>query len=104
MAVAKRKIEKAPVLNKQMIETGLALMVFAHEREIDRTSELRLYFEVARAQLEGEPVTLATLVRLTKTPFSTASRVMWDLSQKGLIRYESHSTDRRKKLLVAIIP
>ena len=37
-------------------------------------------------------------------PFSTASRVVWSLTEEGgeigVIRYQSHPTDRRKKLLV----
>jgi hypothetical protein len=37
-------------------------------------------------------------------PFSTASRVVWSLTEEGgsigVIRYQSHPTDRRKKQLV----
>ncbi len=37
-------------------------------------------------------------------PFSTASRVVWSLTEDGgnigVIRYQSHPTDRRKKHLV----
>jgi DNA-binding MarR family transcriptional regulator len=60
--------------------------------------------EVRKAELEGTPHTLASLVKKLKMPFSTASRVVWSLTEEGgeigVIRYQSHPTDRRKKLLV----
>ena len=60
--------------------------------------------EVRKAELEGAPHTLASLVKKLKMPFSTASRVVWSLTEEGgeigVIRYQSHPTDRRKKLLV----
>jgi DNA-binding MarR family transcriptional regulator len=60
--------------------------------------------EVRRAEAEGTPHTLASLVRKLKMPFSTASRVVWSLTEGGgdigVVRYQSHPTDRRKKHLV----
>jgi DNA-binding MarR family transcriptional regulator len=60
--------------------------------------------EVRKAELEGAPHTLASLVKKLKMPFSTASRVVWSLTEEGgeigVIRYQNHPTDRRKKLLV----
>jgi len=60
--------------------------------------------EVRRAEAAGEPHTLASLVKKLKMPFSTASRVVWSLTEEGgeigVIRYQSHPTDRRKKYLV----
>ena len=60
--------------------------------------------EVRRAERAGAPHTLASLVKKLKMPFSTASRVVWSLTEEGgeigVIRYQSHPTDRRKKHLV----
>jgi hypothetical protein len=60
--------------------------------------------EVRRAEAAGTPHTLASLVKKLKMPFSTASRVVWSLTEDGgeigVIRYQSHPTDRRKKHLV----
>jgi DNA-binding MarR family transcriptional regulator len=60
--------------------------------------------EVRRAEATGTPHTLASLVKKLKMPFSTASRVVWSLTEDGgeigVIRYQSHPTDRRKKHLV----
>jgi DNA-binding MarR family transcriptional regulator len=60
--------------------------------------------EVRKAENEGGPHTLASLVKKLKMPFSTASRVVWSLTEEGgeigVIKYQSHPTDRRKKHLV----
>jgi hypothetical protein len=60
--------------------------------------------EVRKAELDGQPHTLASLVKKLQMPFSTASRVVWSLTEEGgdvgVIRYLSHPTDRRKKQLV----
>lgn len=59
--------------------------------------------EVRKAQRDGSPHTLASIVKKLRMPFSTASRVVWSLTEEGgdigIIRYLSHPTDRRKKLL-----
>src|SRR6185436_14527821 len=59
--------------------------------------------EVRRAEREGEPHTLASLVKKLKMPFSTVSRVVWSLTEEGgdigVIRYLKHPSDRRKKQL-----
>ena len=60
--------------------------------------------EVRKAERDGNPHTLASIVKKLKMPFSTASRVVWSLTEEGgdigIIKYLSHPTDRRKKLLV----
>jgi len=60
--------------------------------------------EVRKAERDGVPHTLASLVKKLKMPFSTASRVVWSLTEEGgdigVIRYQSHPTDRRKKQLI----
>ena len=60
--------------------------------------------EVRKAEREGSPHTLASIVKKLKMPFSTASRVVWSLTAEGgdigVVRYLNHPTDRRKKLLV----
>ena len=60
--------------------------------------------EVRKAEREGSPHTLASIVKKLKMPFSTVSRVVWSLTAEGgdigIVRYLNHPTDRRKKLLV----
>jgi DNA-binding MarR family transcriptional regulator len=61
--------------------------------------------EVRKAERDGSPHTLASIVKKLKMPFSTASRVVWSLTEEGgdigIIRYLNHPTDRRKKLLLS---
>src|SRR5262245_42502549 len=63
-----------------------------------------MMLEVRKAERDGNPHMLASLVKKLKIPFSTASRVVWSLTEEGgnigIIKYQSHPTDRRKKLLV----
>jgi DNA-binding MarR family transcriptional regulator len=60
--------------------------------------------EVRKAERDGNPHTLASIVKKLKMPFSTVSRVVWSLTEDGghigIIKYLNHPTDRRKKLLV----
>jgi DNA-binding MarR family transcriptional regulator len=60
--------------------------------------------EVLVAERDGDPHTLVSLVKKLNMPFSTASRVVWSLTKEGgdlgIVRYEQHPTDRRKKYLV----
>jgi DNA-binding MarR family transcriptional regulator len=60
--------------------------------------------EVRKAERDGTPHTLASLVKKLKMPFSTASRVVWSLTTEGgnigVVSYQPHPTDRRKKHLV----
>lgn len=65
-----------------------------HRNKLD-VAEARVIAET----MSGEPKTLAAVVKALKMPFSTASRVCWELSERGLLTYASHPTDRRKKLL-----
>jgi DNA-binding MarR family transcriptional regulator len=70
--------------------------------EISSVEEANVYVTVLQASMvDAKPITLAQVVKATKIPFSTASRMAWSLSQRGLIKYQAHPTDRRKKLLIA---
>ena len=44
-------------------------------------------------------VTLADIHKKTGMPFSTLSRLAWGLSQRRLLSYVEHPTDRRKKII-----
>lgn len=60
--------------------------------------------EVRKAERDGVPHTLASLVKKFNMPFSTVSRVVWSLTgdggEIGVVRYRAHPIDRRKKLLI----
>lgn len=60
--------------------------------------------EILVAEKDGHPHTLVSLVKKLNMPFSTASRVVWSLTKEGgdigVVMYEPHPSDRRKKYLV----
>ena len=66
--------------------------------------QLLVTLAIITAERDGRPHTLATLVEQLKMPYSTASRVVWSLTEEGgdlgIVRYAPHPTDRRKKYLV----
>jgi DNA-binding MarR family transcriptional regulator len=59
--------------------------------------------EIMMAERDGDPHTLVSLVKKLDMPFSTASRVVWSLTDEGgdvgIVKYMPHPSDRRKKLL-----
>lgn len=88
----------------------LAALKYTYERNsMISLQQLLVALEVIRAERDGEPHTLVSLVKALGMPFSTASRVVWSLTEESgedisVIRYVPHPTDRRKKLLVAASP
>jgi DNA-binding MarR family transcriptional regulator len=59
--------------------------------------------EVWIAQDDGKPHTVISLAKRLGMPYSTASRVIWTLTEDGgdgILRLEPHPTDRRKKYVV----
>jgi len=66
-------------------------------------SQYLIVLEVSRADRDGAPHTIGSLVKKLKMPFSTLSRTVWSLTEEGgnigVIRYQNHPTDRRKKQL-----
>jgi hypothetical protein len=66
--------------------------------------QLLVGLEILIAERNGDPHTLVSLVRKLGMPFSTASRVVWSLTRDGgdlgIIKYERHPNDRRKKYLI----
>ena len=70
-----------------------AVAEFLHRNKLD-VLEARVL-----SATSAEPVSIATVVKALRSPFSTISRVAWELSERDLLTYERHPTDRRKKLL-----
>jgi DNA-binding MarR family transcriptional regulator len=64
---------------------------------IDSMAEAAVFCEAASTAES----TLGSIARTLTFPVSTVSRVAYALEQRGLVRYEPHPTDRRKKFLRA---
>ena len=107
---ASRSASKGPDTSQMFDDEGVRLAILAalecmYECFPHITlPQYLIALEVRKAERDGTPHTLASLVKKLKMPFSTASRVVWSLTEEGgdigVIRYQSHPTDRRKKQLV----
>ena len=74
---------------------GLGVIKDAQAMGCHTISEaLALYFVATRPG-----VSIGELSTELSMPMSTASRVLWDLQNKGLVEYGRDSLDRRKRLL-----
>ncbi len=60
-----------------------------------------LFCVAASATANGAPIGVSEISRLTKLPISTVSRLLWEMSQRGLLEYTTHITDRRMRLVRA---
>lgn len=77
-------------------EDALAILDAMSDCGIDTVAAARAYLTIA---VHG-PRTMVQIAREVGLPVSTASRLVWNLSELGLIEYTPHPTDRRKKILV----
>jgi DNA-binding MarR family transcriptional regulator len=49
----------------------------------------------------NKDATLTQIVRELRAPFSSVSRVVYQLERRGLVHYDPHPTDRRVKIVRA---
>ena len=60
-----------------------------------------VFFELAASQMKEDEIDLTRLRSICAMPFSTLSRILWDLHQLGLVEYSADPGDRRRRLLRA---
>ena len=65
--------------------------------------QYRILLEVLQAERRGAFHTIVSLARQVRLPMSSASRIVWQLTKDGgdvgLLRYEPHPSDRRRKFV-----
>lgn len=99
----KRKIEKKTLrLTSDGVLVSRTLLSAFAAQKIDSVTQVRLYLEIAAMQAEKKEPTPSSVAARLEIPLSTASRLIWDLMQKGLAGYQPHKGDRRKKVLSVI--
>lgn len=64
-------------------------------RGVNTIAAARIYLTLA---IVG-PSPIVAIVRELKLPFSTVSRMIWDMSKLGLVEYTSNPGDRRIKIV-----
>jgi DNA-binding MarR family transcriptional regulator len=68
-----------------------------HANNIETLSEARVFCVVAAATAHSAPVGVTAISRLAKLPISRVSRLLWEMSQRGLLEYTTNLKDRRTK-------
>jgi DNA-binding MarR family transcriptional regulator len=66
-------------------------------------AQYTVMLEVLVAQDSGKPHTITSLAEQIGMPYTTASRVVYSLTEAGgedVLKYEAHPGDRRKKFVV----
>lgn len=70
-----------------------------HEQELSLNQALVLY-ETARMQEAGLSTRIGEVATALEMPFSTVSRLAWDLAERGLLEQRPVPGDRRARALV----
>lgn len=88
-------------MNDKTLTEVTAALDALRTKGVTTLAEVQIILAVA-----GKPdgVVIAELVKRMRMPFSTASRVIWNLSDGaesclGLLHIKPHATDRRKKIV-----
>ncbi len=88
-------------MNKKAVEQLSNVVTALRANGFETLAEAAVFCCAATATAKGKLGTVGELSRITKLPATLVSRVVWDLSQRGLLEYTAHSTDRRRKLVRA---
>ncbi len=85
-------------MNETTVNEMTAVLEALRKKGVATLAEVQILLALMKAP---EGIVVAALVKALEMPFSTASRVVWNLHDGlGLVSYKPHATDRRKKLVV----
>ena len=88
-------------MNKKAVEQLSNAVTALRANGIETVSEATVFCAAATATANGAPSGVSEISRATKLPISTVSRLIWDMSRRGLLEYMTDSKDRRKRLVRA---
>jgi DNA-binding MarR family transcriptional regulator len=86
-------------MNKKRVEQLSDAVTTLRANGFESLTAAALFCVAASATAKGTPIGVTEISRLTKLPVSTVSRLLWEMSQRGLLEYTTHGTDRRKRLV-----
>ena len=84
-------------MNKKAVEQLSNAVAALRANGFDTLSEAAVFCAAAGATADGAPIGVIEISRLTKLPASTASRLLWEMNQRGLLEYITNLQDRRMK-------
>ena len=88
-------------MNKKAVDQLCEAVATLRANHFEILSEARVFCAVAAATLDGALSKVTEISRVTRLPLSTVSRLILDMSKRGLLEYTTDSKDRRRRLVRA---
>ena len=88
-------------MNKKAVDQLANAVTALRANGFETLSEAVVYCAAATATANGAPSGVSEISRVAELPISTVSRLLWEMSQRGLLEYTTHINDRRRKLVRA---
>jgi DNA-binding MarR family transcriptional regulator len=86
-------------MNKKRVDQLSDAVTTLRANGFEGLTAAALFCVAASATANGAPIGVTEISRLTKLPVSTVSRLLWEMSQRGLLEYTTHVNDRRMRLV-----
>lgn len=88
-------------MNKKAVEQLADAIRQLRANGFESLSEAAVFFTAATATVNDALYGVTEISLASDLPNSTVSRLVWVLSERGLLEYTSHAKDRRIKLVRA---
>ena len=88
-------------MNKKDVEQLSNAVTALRASGFETLSEAAAFCAAATATAKGTLSGVTEISRATQLPISTVSRLIWDMSQRGLLEYTTDINDRRMRLVRA---
>jgi len=88
-------------LDKQTVEQLADFVGALRAHQFESLTEAAVFCVAATATMNSQFVSVSDIGRALNLPMSTVSRMIWELSQRGLLAYKANTKDRRSKLVRA---
>lgn len=90
-------------MNKKAVEQLTEAVAALRANRFGSLEEAAIFCEAARATIDDQLCGVTEIGRATKLPYSTVSRLVWNLRQRGFLEYERDTVDRRIRRVRAML-
>ena len=88
-------------MNKKEVEQLSNAVAALRASGFHTLSEAAVFCAAASATAKSTPSGVTEISRVTELPISTVSRLIWQMSERGLLEYATDSKDRRVRVIGA---
>ena len=88
-------------MNKKEVEQLTNAVAALRANGFDTLAEAAVFCAAATATAKSTLIGVTEITRITQLPISTVSRLIWGLSERGLLEYATDPKDRRMRLIRA---